>query len=89
MINWRVRINNKAFWAAFIPGVLLVVQRILSLCGVSLDVLGLSDELISIVEGIFLVLALLGVVNDPTTAGMSDSKQALTYDKPKDDRYIE
>lgn len=89
MINWRVRIKNKAFWAAFIPAVLLVAERVLALCGVSLDALGLSTELLSIVEGIFLVLALLGVVNDPTTAGLSDSKQALTYDKPKNDKYIE
>jgi phi LC3 family holin len=89
MINWRVRIRNKAFWVAFIPAVLLVGQRVLALCGVSYDVLGLSEELISIVEGIFLVLALLGVVNDPTTAGLSDSKLALTYDRPKNDKYIE
>lgn len=89
MINWRVRIKNKAFWIAFIPAVLMVAQNVLGFCGVSFDATTLSNELIALVGSVFSVLALLGVVNDPTTAGMSDSKQALTYDKPKDDKYIE
>jgi phi LC3 family holin len=61
----------------------------LAFFGVSFDATAVSNELIALVGAIFSVLAMLGVVNDPTTAGMSDSKQALTYDKPKDDRYIE
>lgn len=89
MINWRVRIKNKAFWIAFIPAVLMVAQNVLGFCGVSFDATLLSNELIGLVGSVFSVLALLGVVNDPTTAGMSDSKQALTYDKPKDDKYRE
>lgn len=89
MINWRVRIKNKAFWIAFIPAVLMVAQNVLGFCGVSFDATTLSNELIALVGSVFSVLALIGVVNDPTTAGMSDSKQALTYDKPKDDKYIE
>jgi phi LC3 family holin len=89
MINWRVRIRNKAFWIAFIPSVLMVVQYVLAFFGVSFDATTVSNELIALVGAIFSVLAMLGVVNDPTTAGMSDSKQALTYDKPKKDKYIE
>lgn len=89
MINWRVRIKNKAFWVAFIPAVLMVAQNVLAFCGVSFDATTLSNELVALVGAVFSVLALLGVVNDPTTAGMSDSKQALSYDKPKDDKYIE
>lgn len=89
MINWRVRIKNKAFWVAFIPTLMMVVQNVLAFCGVSFDATTLSNELIALVGAIFSALALLGVINDPTTAGMSDSKQALTYDKPKDDKYKE
>lgn len=87
LINWRVRIRNKAFWFAFIPSVLMVIQHVLKFFGVSFDATTISNELIGLVGAIFSVLALLGVVNDPTTAGLSDSKQALTYDVPKDDKY--
>ena len=44
-----------------------------------------DTKLLAVVNALFAVLALLGVVNDPTTAGMSDSTLAMTYDKPKED----
>ena len=46
----------------------------------------ISEQLISIVGTAFAILALLGFVNDPTTAGIYDSSQALTYEKPKKDK---
>jgi phi LC3 family holin len=67
----------------------MVAQNVLGFCGIEFDAAMISEELIGLVGAIFSVLALFGVVNDPTTAGMSDSKQALSYDKPKDDKYIE
>lgn len=85
MINWKVRFKNKAFWLAFIPALLLLVQQICAIVGVTIDVTGISEQLVAIVETVFIILALWGVVNDPTTAGVSDSKQALTYDEPKND----
>lgn len=86
MINWKVRIKNKAFWVAIIPAVLLLAQQICALFGVEIDVAGLGEQLVSIAGTIFAVLALLGVVNDPTTKGIiADSAQAMTYDKPKGD----
>lgn len=82
-INWKVRIKNKVFWVAIIPAVLLLAQQICALFGVELEVAWLSDQLIGIVGTVFTVLALVGVVADPTTQGVSDSKQALTYEAPK------
>ena len=82
-INWTVRIKNKAFWVAFIPAVLLLVKQICSLFGIELEIAGLSEQLIDIVGTVFLVLALVGVVNDPTTKALSDSEQAMTYTEPK------
>ena len=84
-INWTVRIKNKAFWVAIIPAVLLLAQQICNLFGVNLEVAGLSEQLIAIVGTVFAVLALLGVVNDPTVATLSDSAQAMTYTEPKKD----
>lgn len=85
-INWLVRLKNKAFWVAIIPAVLLLAQQVCALFGVELNVAGVSDQLIAIVGTVFSVLALIGVVNDPTVASLSDSKQAMTYTEPKNDK---
>ena len=82
-VNWLVRIKNKAFWIAIIPASLLLVQLVASLFGYTLDLGELGDKLLEIVNTIFGVLAVLGVVVDPTTAGVSDSDQAMTYTEPR------
>lgn len=81
-VNWLVRIKNKTFWVGFIPTLLLLVQVVMSLFGLKLDLGDLGNKLIEIVEIVFTLLAILGIVVDPTTAGISDSKRALTYTKP-------
>lgn len=83
MINWKVRLKNKTFWLALIPALLLLVQVIAAVFGYALDLGALGDKLLSVVNALFAVLAILGVVTDPTTAGVSDSDQAMTYEKPK------
>lgn len=85
MINWTVRIKNKNFWLAVIPAVLLLVQTVAAVFGYTLDVGDIGNRLIAVVNAIFGVLVILGVVNDPTTAGISDSKQARGYNYPKED----
>lgn len=85
MINWTVRIKNKNFWLAVIPAVLLLVQTVAAVFGYSLDLGEIGNRLIAVVNAVFGVLVVLGVVNDPTTAGMSDSKQARGYNYPKED----
>lgn len=82
-INWKVRINNKAFWVAFVSTTLLLIQAVASVFGFTLDFGDLGNKLLDVIEVVFVLLAVLGVVTDPTTAGISDSKQALTYTKPK------
>lgn len=82
-INWQVRIKNKNFWITFIPAVLVMAQVIAALFGISIDLGEIGNRLIDVINAVFVVLALLGVVNDPTTAGLGDSKQAMTYVKPK------
>lgn len=84
MINWKVRLKNKTFWVAIIPAVILLIQAVAAVFGFSLDLSILNDNLLAVVEAAFLVLAIIGVVADPTTAGVTDSAQALTYDKPKE-----
>lgn len=83
MINWLVRIKNKNFWLAIIPALLVLVQVVAALFGYSLDLGDIGNKLIAVVNAVFVVLAILGIVVDPTTEGVSDSKQALTYTEPK------
>lgn len=82
-INWKVRVGNKTFWITFIPAVLLLVQALASIFGYTLDLSQLGDKLIAAIGALFVVLVILGIVNDPTTTGISDSNQALSYKKPK------
>lgn len=82
-INWHVRLKNKNFWIAFIPAMLLLVQVVASVFGFTLDLGDLGNKLLAVVNAAFAVLSIVGIVTDPTTKGVSDSEQALTYDKPK------
>jgi phi LC3 family holin len=88
-INWQVRVKNKAFWLAIIPAVLLLVQAIAAVFGYKLDFADLQGKLLAVVEAVFVVLTILGVVVDPTTKGLGDSARALTYDEPHDGTVIE
>lgn len=83
-INWKVRFSNKQFWLSFIPAILLLAQVVSAVFGYTLDLGDLGNRLLAVVNALFAVLALLGVVTDPTTTGVSDSQQAMTYDKPKE-----
>ena len=84
-INWKVRIKNKVFWLALIPAVLLLVQTGCSVFGVELDFGTLQDKLLAVVNALFAVLVILGIVADPTTEGLGDSKRAMSYEEPWSD----
>ena len=83
-INWMVRAKNKAFWIALIPAVLLLIQVIAAVFGYTINMGQLGDKLIAVVNALFAVLSILGIVADPTTKGITDSEQALTYTEPKE-----
>ena len=84
MINWKVRIKNPYFWVAIGSALLMAM-------GISPEVLtswgavwNATKELVSNPYMLICAaVAITGVINDPTTKGVSDSKQALTYVKPK------
>lgn len=83
-INWKVRFANKDFWMTFIPAVLLLITVVAEVFGYTLDLGDLGNKLLEVVKAVFLLLSILGIVNDPTTAGTNDSAQAMTYRKPKE-----
>lgn len=83
MINWTVRLKSKTFWLAIVPAVLLLVQVVATVFGLTIDLGDLGNKLLDVVNAAFAVLAILGIVADPTTEGVGDSAQALAYTEPK------
>lgn len=84
MINWKVRLKNKTFVVGVLSAALLLVQAVAAMFGFTLDLSEFGQRLRDVVNAVFALLAILGVVTDPTTAGVKDSEQALTYEKPKE-----
>lgn len=87
-MNWKVRFKNPVFWAQI---VLAVLTPILAYAGLAFEDMtswpALGQLLLDAISNPY-VLALVVVsvwnaVNDPTTAGVTDSEQAQTYTKPK------
>lgn len=83
MINWKLRFKNKTTLTAIILQIVSIIYMILSAAGITPTVN--ESVVVTIVESIISLLVLVGVVTDPTTAGINDSYQALTYDEPKED----
>lgn len=81
-INWKIRLANKHFWIALIPSALLLLQALIALFGIDIKVELLGDKLLTVVNTLFILLTVLGVVNDPTTEGVADSAQAMAYKTP-------
>ena len=73
-INWKLRFQNKATLLAIASTVILLIQQL----GFKLP-----DNIADVVNTFLTLLVLLGVINDPTTEGVSDSPKALTYSEPK------
>ena len=82
MINWKVRIKNLNFWLALIPAVALVAMTIAEVFGYTIDLSTMVGKLQAVAKAVFALLSILGIVVDPTTDGISDSKRALSYEQP-------
>ena len=84
-INWKVRFKNKPFLVSLFAGALLLAQQVGGAFGFVMPV-EISEQLTAIFNSILGLLVLLGIVVDPTTESVTDSKQALTYNKPNDQK---
>ncbi|MGG1674498.1 phage holin [Neobacillus sp. NRS-1170] len=87
MINWKVRFRNKNWVIAFISQLMIVAQLVLA----GLNSLGITDfqltdaiqnSILTLVNVIFVILSMLGLVQDPTTKGFGDSERAMNYKDP-------
>ena len=82
-INWKVRFQNKAFLTGLISLVVVFIYDLLQLLGIAPVVT--QSVVMQVAEGILAILGMVGVIADPTTAGLTDSRQALTYTSPRQD----
>ena len=82
MINWKVRVLNKTFWLTLVPALALLLQTFLAVFGVKLELGETIDKLLVFINALFGVLMIIGIVNDPTTSGITDSTRAMTYETP-------
>lgn len=74
-INWKVRLRSKVFWLSAVSLIVLFLQQL----GLNVVPENWEDLLSTVLK--FMVL--VGVINDPTTKGVSDSDQAMTYNEPR------
>ena len=81
MLNWKVRFKNKVWLMSFISAIITFVYQLLAMFNVVPKIS--EDTVVQLVGLILNVLVGIGVIQDPTTAGIEDSKQALTYNEPK------
>nr|DAS49729.1 MAG TPA: holin [Caudoviricetes sp.] len=84
-INWNVRLKNKNFWLALVPALALLFQAFADIFGIKLEFGQTIDKILVFINVLFAFLVLVGIVNDPTTSGLSDSTRALDYDEPNAD----
>lgn len=79
-LNWKVRFKNKTWLSMFISLIVGFVFNVLKMFDV---VPAVTENLVmNIVGQVLTLLGLLGVIVDPTTAGIEDSNRAMTYDEP-------
>lgn len=81
-INWKLRIKNKVTLTAIVLGVIGIVYKVLAMLGIVPPIS--ENEVVEVVMLVIELLVLLGVVVDPTTAGVGDSQLAMSFDKPRE-----
>jgi phi LC3 family holin len=81
-INWKLRLKNKVTLTAIVLGVVGIAYKILAMLGIVPPIS--ENDMVEVVLLVIELLVLLGVFVDPTTAGVGDSQQAMSYDKPRE-----
>ena len=79
-INWKVRFRNKVWLGSFLSLIVGFAYSMLSLFGVFPEVT--ESFVLQLLNQVLTFLGLLGVITDPTTAGLGDSSRAMGYEEP-------
>lgn len=86
-INWKVRLKNPVFWANIVVSIILPILTHMGLNWEDMTTwTAFFEMLFAAIQNPVVVAAVVVSVwnelHDPTTAGLSDSAQAMTYTKP-------
>lgn len=86
-VNWKVRFKNKTWLSMFLSLIIGFVFNLLKM----FDVVPVVTEnfVMQIVGQVLTFLGLIGVLVDPTTAGLNDSERAMNYEEPWRDKEVE
>ena len=82
-INWKVRFKNKVWLGSFLSLVIGFIYSLLALVDVFPAVT--QNLVVQLLNQVLTFLGLIGVIVDPTTAGLEDSNRAMGYEDPWDD----
>ena len=79
-INWKVRFKNKIWLGSFLSLIVGFVYSMLALFDVFPEVT--ESLVLQLMNQVLTFLGLIGVIVDPTTAGLGDSERAMGYEEP-------
>ena len=82
-LNWKVRFKNKVWLGSFLSLVIGFIYSLLALFDVFPAVT--QNLVVQLLNQVLTFLGLIGVIVDPTTAGLEDSNRAMGYEEPWDD----
>lgn len=80
-LNWKVRLKSKEWWMGVISAVVMAVFAILNICRVEISLT--AEQVMNVAMLVLMIPVSIGIISDPTTQGVSDSNEALTYEAPK------
>ena len=83
-LNWKVRFKNRIWLGSFLSLIISFVYSLLALFDVFPQVT--ENTVVQLLNQVLTFLGLIGVLVDPTTAGIGDSERAMGYAEPWDDR---
>ena len=83
-MNWKVRFKNKTWLTAFVALIISFVYQILAMFDIAPVIT--QDGVIQAANLVLMMLSAMGVLIDPTTTGITDSRRAMSYTKPNGEK---
>lgn len=90
-INWKIRVKNVSFWVSVAVAVVTPVLAYFGLTAQDITTWGaIWDVTVQAVSNpyvlLMVVVSVYNAIVDPTTTGITDSANALTYDTPNNEK---
>lgn len=79
-LNWKVRFKNKAWLGSFLSLIIGFIYSLLAMFDVFPEIT--QNLVVQLLNQVLTFLGLIGVIVDPTTAGLGDSDRAMGYAEP-------